>query len=139
MKYQKIDKNGDHLTDDDDIVRDGQSLRVPIMLMDAASRAPADASAITARILADQALPTVLHRPGALAVVTDAERNARDQLYAARDRRVADAWKNTRAPIAAPAAQTAPALSAVALTADSEARYARRDQRLRDAWRMGAA
>jgi hypothetical protein len=73
-------------TDEDKILRDGESLRTSMTMMDAQQIAVADAL---------QPKPFVAdhHRPNS-AILTDAEKKAADERHAARDKRLSDAWKN---------------------------------------------
>lgn len=107
-------------------LRDGEVLRVPYLLMDGA---PPDIAAITRAALSDsQAQPTGMHRPGA-AVLTDADRDARESARDQRKAKLSDAWRNP-SPVAAHIEKHAPTTP----TGDAAAR---RDARLRDAWRGG--
>jgi hypothetical protein len=72
----------------DDIIQDGEGVRVPLMLMDAAVRSPiylSDGSPAPA---------PVLHKPGFAQVrIGDAQIDVRERALAARSRRLRDAWK----------------------------------------------
>ena len=108
----KIDK----LEDEDSVIKDGQTLRVPMFMMDSLSRV----------VVADTA-PTVGHKPGSLPI-TDADRASHEEMYARRDQKMTDAWK-TPAPL--DPSQTKKAIT----PAPSADRYAARDARLEQAWR----
>lgn len=104
------------LEDDKDVLKDGQSMRVPLFLMDSLSR-----------VVVTDTAPTVGHKPGSLAI-TDADRASRDELYQRRDKRLTDAWKNP------PPLEPSQAKTAVVPAASAD-RYAARDARLENAWR----
>lgn len=76
--------------DDDQIARDGQTIRVPLMLMDSVQKAVASST-----VTNDGAG----HRPG-YAVITDAMVKDRLKLYDAYIARVTSAWKNPPAVLA---------------------------------------
>lgn len=101
---------------DETTLKDGQSMRVPMFLMDSLSRV----------VVADTA-PTVGHKPSSLAI-TDTERTRREEMYARRDQKMTDAWKN---PSPLDPSQTKKAVT----PAPSADRYAARDARLEAAWR----
>ena len=104
------------LEDDKDVLKDGQSMRVPMFMMDSLSRV----------VVADTA-STVGHKPGSLPI-TDADRASREEIYARRDQKMTDAWKNP--------SPLDPSQSKKAITpAPSADRYAARDARLEAAWR----
>jgi hypothetical protein len=109
------------------IMPDGGRVFVRMTMMDAA---PADLPDAARRSLADSNADTARHAPGGIAL-SDADRDTREKLLDARDKRVADAWRNPP-PEDQPGAQPAP-------TADAEARYAARDARLEQAWKGAAA
>jgi hypothetical protein len=149
-KPQILDKDGKPIADE--IAKDGESIRVPVMMMDGdAVRAGAgllephqrtayahalnrgldvfDAIAEAGRVVKDSQRPqAAMHRPG-YATLTDADRAAREQAHDARDKRLVDAWKSP------PAVDTAqiqkPAPTSPQLSAADQ-----RDARLRDAWRI---
>jgi hypothetical protein len=126
-KAEMYDRNGNLI--DNQIVPDGGRLRVPQMMMDAAT---IDIAEITRRAMANQQPP--LHAPGFVPVsLTDAEIEARELARDQRKSKLSDAWRNPPA-IDASLAKKDEATPAT----DSEARYAARDKRLENAWR-GAA
>ena len=119
------------LNDDDDYVlqdgesmnvaRDGDMLHVPMFMMDAMPTFVTD---------------NALHCPGSL-VLTDAQRGQREQLLAARDAKLTNAWKDVPAldPASTPATPK-PVIDAKPGDRDAVNRaYARRDKALTDAWR----
>ena len=125
------DKHGNKLEDETIVpdggrvvVKHGDSIRVPVLLMDAAP----DVAAITRKALADaERSQAAMHRPGSVAL-TDADRDAREKALAARDARLVGAWKNPPTLDTAGTAKPAP-------TTPSGDAADRRDARLRDAWR----
>jgi hypothetical protein len=103
--------------EDERVIRDRQRMRVPLQLMDGRGN--------------PLPLPSVLHRPGPVAVA-DAANNRR--VYTEYDTRVANAWRGAdpprvedRAPAPPPAAS--PPAQRVA------DHYARYDARVQQAWR----
>lgn len=108
----KIDK----LEEEDSVIKDGQTLRVSMFMMDSLARV----------VVADTA-STVGHKPGSLPI-TDADRASREEIYARRDQKMTDAWKN---PSPLDPSQTKKAIT----PAPSADRYAARDARLEQAWR----
>jgi hypothetical protein len=104
------------LEDEDRVLKDGQTLRTPMFMMDSLQR-----------LVSGDTPSTAGYRPGSLAM-TDADRNSREKLYEARDKRLIDAWKN------APPLDPAQAKTAI-VPATSAERYAARDTRLENAWR----
>jgi len=124
-KYRKAQKGGG-------IVKDGECVVRPMILMDAASLGIAET---TERAIADAALPQPLHRPGQIGI-SDALADTREQLRDDRKRRLSDAWRNPPAPLDAAAVANAQTTSPAA--PDSEARYAARDARLENAWKVEA-
>lgn len=127
----------DNLEDQDDVIKDGQMLRVPIFMMDSQQRMIAEGveQLLKSGTLSDEQraafveLPSsrVLHAPGSLPM-SDADRASREELYLRRDKRLTDAWKN------APPLDPAQAKIAITPPASTDI-YERRDARLRDAWR----
>jgi hypothetical protein len=108
--------------DDDEIVRDGQKVVVPLHLMDEQQRFVASM----------QAAPVALHRPGQ-AVQSDADKQRRGALYDAYDQRVGSAWKNPKCVIDA-VVKSDP----VSSTAAGGDLYTVYDKRLSERWK-GAA
>lgn len=106
--------------DEDKVLKDGQSLRVPVFMMDSAL------DTVQRAIIAAQQ-PETRHAPGSLPL-TDADRASREELYLRRDKKLTDAWKN------APPLEPAQAKTAIVPTSSAE-RYAARDARLENAWR----
>src|SRR5262245_49607671 len=103
--------------DDDDIVQDGQRLRVPLTMMDSVQRAVTLAGT-PARVVDGQGGTSGLHRPGVRIAVGDARKTtvvrdprgrlketweteeedadaamSRDQAYADYERTLVDAWR----------------------------------------------
>lgn len=113
------------------IVKDGEVLRVPLMLMDSMS-----AEQRAAMTLADQITRTAQpSSPSSQRTVpiSDADRDRREALLEKRDKKLQDAWRDP-APVLGvvpPKQQSAAPL----LTEDSAARYARRNARLEQKWR----
>ena len=70
------------IEDDDDIVRDGERVRVPMMLMD------------SSRMVAIDCGPGGPHRPGFRVSTDKAVYAARDKAYDAMIKRTSDAWKS---------------------------------------------
>jgi hypothetical protein len=68
------------MLDDDDILKDGQTIRVPMFTMDSAQRLIADRTGM------------VGHRPGSLPL-SDAERSTRTERLQARDAGVSQRWR----------------------------------------------
>lgn len=125
-KVVKLDVNGNVIDDDVRTLKDGQRLRVNVILMD---HATAFTDAERAAIL-DGARPIVTdrgrHSPGGM-IISDADRDAKEKILEARDKRLTSAWANPPA-VANRIKPTAPA------ALDSEAAALRRDARLRSAW-----
>jgi len=109
--------------DDDQVLKDGQTLRVPQFMMDGTSTL----DKLQQVIIAAQRAAATLHAPGSLPT-TDADRERRAELYQKRDKRLVDAWKN---PPPLDPAQTV----RTSTPASSADRYAARDARLEQAWR----
>jgi hypothetical protein len=101
------------ILDEDNLVKDGGSIRVPLFTMDAVQR-----------VVAARKPSASGHKPGSLPV-TDAERTTRAALYDAADKRLSDRWKNPP-PVVTTKAQP---------TTDLAQAYARRDKALSDRWR----
>jgi hypothetical protein len=127
-KAEVLDRFGNPITEDRPL-RDGERVRVPVVLMDSASP---DIAEITRRALAD-AGDGPLHRPGP-ARIADAANVTREVLYGDRCDRLSDAWRT-------PPVQDAPAAitPASATAADVDAVWALRNKRLEDAWKGAAA
>jgi hypothetical protein len=109
-----------------DVMPDGGSLKVKMMLMDAA---PANFTDTARRAFGDSKQDTARHAPGSLAL-SDADLDAREKVLDARDKRIADAWRNP------PAVEVKQ--DAAAPTVDLDAVHAARNARLANAWK-GAA
>lgn len=125
-------------TTDDEVIKDGQTVRVPLFMMDNADarlRAEGTEQLLKSGTLTDEQraafarMPSsrVLHAPGSLPM-SDADRASREKLYEARDKRLTDAWKN---PPSLDPGQTVRTITPAA----SADRYAARDARLEQAWR----
>jgi hypothetical protein len=117
---QVYDAEGNPISDT--IMPDGGRVFVRMTMMDAASPNITEAARTA---LAD----TARHAPGSLSI-TDADRDAKEKLLDARDKRVADAWRNPPDPEIKDAA---------APTADLDALHAQRNRRLEDSWKGAAA
>lgn len=104
------------LEDHDRVLKDGESIRIPMFMMDSLSR-----------VVGGDTPSVAGHRPGSLPM-TDAERISREELYAQRDKRISDAWRDP------PALEPSQAKTAIVPAASADI-YERRDARLRDAWR----
>jgi hypothetical protein len=124
MIYSKDGKFLRSADDGDPVLKDGEVLRASVKLMDSA--APA-LQAIMRDAAPSQPAP-LLHRPGW--VMDSSSQSERDALYARRDAKIQDAWKDP-APVVLPALAAAPAL-----TNDKRAdQYAARNHALENAWR----
>ena len=99
-------------------VPDGGKIKVPHLMMDSAMLPIID---------------TARHSPGSLAT-TDADLDAKAAALDARDKRLADAWRNPPSLATVDAKKDA---AVVPRVPDSEAAAQRRDARLEQAW-MGA-
>lgn len=92
--YQKFDLHtGDPINDDDDVLRDGQRISVPMNMRDAMSelqRAVAEDKAARRVGLADSAS---LHRPGQRFSVDEAARRHVEEVYLDEKRKLQDAWR----------------------------------------------
>jgi hypothetical protein len=132
MNIEWIGKDGNKLASGR-VVKDGEMLKVPLMMADAAT---VDVAAITQAAMSDASMPSAaMHRPGSLAL-SDADRAARDKALAARDKRLVDAWKNPpalQATVADATQRTTPADVTTVNTA-----RARKMARQSEAWKMGA-
>lgn len=123
-------------TDDDGVVKDGQTIRVPLIMMDSADarlRAEGVNQLLKSGTLTDEQRAafvrtpsTALHAPGSLAM-TDGDRASREKLYEARDRKLGDAWKT------APPLDPGQTVQTITPAASTD-RYAARDARLQKAW-----
>ena len=118
--------------DGEGLLKDGETLRVPVMMMDGMP----DIAAITRKALADAYQPSasgMLHKPGSLiadgvqAQIAATEREVRRDL---RLGKLTDAWRNP------PAAEVKK--DTAAPTTDLDAFHERRNARIADAWK-GAA
>jgi len=110
-------------TDDDGVIKDGQTVRVPMNMMDGV-RDPVQ-RAIMADSIARQS--GTLHAPGSLPL-TDADRTSRETLYQRRDQKTCDAWRT------APSLDPGQTVQTITLAASADV-YQRRDAKLRDAWK----
>jgi hypothetical protein len=130
MNIEWINKDGKKLASGR-VVQDGEKLKVPLMMTDAAT---VDIAAITRAAITNAPMPSAaMHRPGSLAL-SDADRAARDKALAARDQRLVDAWKN-------PAALQAPVTDATQRTTPADVTMvnsarARKMARQAEAWKM---
>jgi hypothetical protein len=129
MNIEWFDKDGTKLADGR-IVKDGEKLRVPLIMADGAV---VDIEAFTKAAMADDAAQpqAAMHRPGSLPILAS-DRAARDKALNARDKRLVDAWKHP------PALQGAVSDATQRTTPAGGSAADRRDARLRDAWKMGA-
>jgi len=116
-------------TDDGDpVLKDGETLVVPMSMM--SDSAPAHGDKPAARqITADDGQPC-LHRPG-FATLADADKVARIAAYDGYEKRMVDAYKELP-PIVA---DTKPAPAATKLADNCEQAYDAYSKRLADAWR----
>ena len=104
--------------DGKEVVEDGETVKINMMLMDGVQRAVAGDG-----VLAD----AVGHRPGSLPM-TDAEREHRTTLYSDHDKRLSERWRTPQ-----PTANTTDARHST-----SDARldaYANYQERIANAWR----
>jgi hypothetical protein len=77
----------------DDVLRDGERLRVPLLLMDGAARArPARRGVRPLPIIDSRQLATARHRPGSIPL-TDAARDRHETLIRDRDLRLSQNWR----------------------------------------------
>ena len=76
---------------EDEIAKDGETVRVPMFMMDAQQRAVAESPVVTN----DAAIG---HRPGSLPV-TDADRERRTALYRGHDEKLSARWQSTPPPV----------------------------------------
>ena len=111
-----------------EIVADGETVRVPIYMMDHNPDAAAVTAALAEHSLLDDS--QARHSPGSLAI-TDAELDGRIQALSDRKQRLGDAWRDPR-PVEAKN-------SGSAQLSDVEVALAQRDLRLSNAWKGGAA
>lgn len=102
----------DHLQHRDDILKDGEAVRVPVMLMDSVQR---DVSASVG--ISPRSLP-----------LTDTEREQRNALYDRQKKELSERWKH-------PNPQDAPAVADTVVTKDHYAAY---EARVSSAWRGGS-
>lgn len=107
--------------EDDDVVRDGQTIRVSLMMMD--SMDPVQCAVASNALVGDG----VGHRPGSLAL-TDADRERRQQLHDAYERTLTSRWRNPLTP----ASQRNPERPTGDARLDAYAQY---NQRVANAWR----
>ena len=70
--------------EDDEVVRDGQRVVVPMFMMDSLQRSVAAASA---------APPQAFHKPTAVSI-SDADRANRASMYQGYDAKIGDRWRN---------------------------------------------
>jgi hypothetical protein len=118
--------------DRDDVLKDGERYRSPLLLMDAAHQEVID---ITRKALADSYAPSAgaLHKPGTIVADGIEAELAATEREVRRDLRLdalSNAWRN-------PPAQEAQATPGP--VADREAAAAARDARLENAWKGTAA
>jgi hypothetical protein len=114
--------------DRDGVLKDGETLRAPLLLMDAAMQETAD----QARKAFADADDGIMHKPGQVrSNINDALAATKEVLRDERKTMMANAWKHPRA-------ANIVADSKVAPTTDLEAFHERRNARIADAWR-GAA
>lgn len=104
---------------DEDVMQDGQRMRVPLLMCDGAKPAP----------VLDAA-----HQRPRHGVIPMNDRVRLDASHAIMVKRTQDAWKKPVLP-PAPAASPTPAPQAPIVSADAKAAYERRSKRLEDAWR----
>ena len=107
--------------EDDEVVRDGQRVVVPVFMMDSLQRSVAAASA---------APPQAFHKPTAVRI-SDADRAQRASLYQGYDAKIGERWKSPTP--ALPAATDAK--PAEGPGADQAATYAAYEHRVSNAWR----
>lgn len=112
-------------TDDDGVIKDGQTVRVRMNMMDSALDT-VQRAIIAAQSVADTS-STAGYRPGSLPL-TDTDRASREERYSRRDQKLRDAYKN------APPLEPSQAKTAI-VPATSAERYAARDARLENAWK----
>lgn len=117
------------IDDNDEIARDGQVVRVPMMLLDSIQRSVAAGTTI---------IDTAGHRPGSL-VMTDADKQKRSALYDSHDATLSGAWKIPPIPISSPTENVGQVvkLNPQAM-ATRELALASYEQRVASAWKNGA-
>jgi len=114
--------------DRDGVLKDGETLRAPLLLMDAAMQETAD----QARKAFADADDGIMHKPGQVrSNISDALAATKEFLRDERKAKMADAWKH-------PPAANIVTDSNAAPTVDLEAFHERRNARIADAWK-GAA
>ncbi len=122
--------------DEDQICRDGQSVRTPAILLDAVHRdvEAAIQARQSTRTFADAA--ETLHRPGSLPSRDTAAARASEKAWEARGAYLANAWRDPAPPAPLPPSGTGSiALDSRPAAADAEAAWAERGRFLADAWR----
>jgi hypothetical protein len=131
MTIKWIGKDGEELASGF-VVQDGQSIKVPLMMADAAT---VDIAAITRAAMTDASMPSAaMHKPGA-GILSDADRDARESARQKRIARQADAWRSPpplQATVADATQRTTPADVSQVNSA-----WARRNARVAQAWKMG--
>ena len=132
MTIKWIGKDGEELASGF-IVQDGQRIKVPLMMADAAT---VNIAAITRAAMSDAERPqAAMHKPGA-GILSDADRDARESARQRKIARQADAWRSpppVQAPVADATQRTTPADVSQANTA-----WQRAQTRKASAWKMGA-
>jgi hypothetical protein len=125
-KYKKFDRNGNPIDDDDEVVRDGQTVRVPHMFMDQEmQRMLADKYGLHDGMVHDGRGGPAGHRPGFVFSNDETLRNAADAAYAERRQRLSGP---VRKPTSLADAQ-----------ADAVRAYQERNERLRNTWKGQSA
>lgn len=117
-------------TDDvDPVLKDGETLVVPMAMMTDTARMPA-ITPPARQISDDDAVLFRLHKPG-YAQLSDAQVSAKQAVYDSYDKRMVDAFKE--APPLVNGAK--PATASAKVTDSREAAYVAYSKRLADAWR----
>jgi len=106
--------------ENDEIVRDGEHVIVPLYAMDAVQRAVSDTSA---------APVSTFHRPGEVQI-SDNERTKRAAVYDTYNKALSDRWKNP-----SPLSRQALKATDQAPSADRATMYDRYDKALSERWR----
>jgi hypothetical protein len=113
------------------VLRDGETLSVPLYLMDGVQREVATTPAVR---LTDALGRPAGHRPGHAIAPATAQTQLRDAAFEASVERLTNAWKEPVAPVpASPASQRT--ADAPAKAPDAAAAWAGLVARTRDAWR----
>jgi hypothetical protein len=118
--------------DDDKVVKDGQSVRVSMVMMDSFDSIQRAVFAAH-QVKRNEAFDAKMRNSPGFVEVTDEERAATAKVLADRDARLSNAWKHPN-----PTVDAAPPAKTDATQAnDAESAYEARRHRLENAWRGG--